>query len=118
MNTPKSLLCCAIGAALLVSSGCAYVSKEHDNDIACLWGSSQFDLCAYDSQQTRVQALIDAMTLDEKIGQMTQVEKNSIKPGDIAKLSIGSILSGGGGNPEPNSPETWREMVNGFIAEC
>ena len=57
------------------------------------------------------------MTLGEKIGQMTQVEKNSIKPGDIARLSIGSILSGGGGNPEPNNAANWRAMVNGFIKE-
>lgn len=65
----------------------------------------------------RVDALLAEMTLGEKIGQMTQVEKNSIKPGDIARLSIGSILSGGGGNPEPNTPAAWRAMVNGFIEE-
>ena len=61
--------------------------------------------------------LLQQMTLGEKIGQMTQVEKNSIKPGDIAKYGIGSILSGGGGNPVPNNPENWRNMVNGFIEE-
>ncbi len=55
------------------------------------------------------------MTLLEKIGQMTQVEKNSIEVADITNLGIGSILSGGGGNPEPNTPETWREMVTTFI---
>ena len=70
-----------------------------------------------DAIETRVDDLLKQMNLSEKIGQMTQVEKNSIKKGDIAKLSIGSILSGGGGNPEPNNPESWREMVNGFIAE-
>ncbi len=64
-----------------------------------------------------VEQLLQQMTLGEKIGQMTQVEKNSIKPGDIAKYGIGSILSGGGGNPEPNNPENWRNMVNGFIEE-
>ncbi|MEM9777687.1 MAG: glycoside hydrolase family 3 N-terminal domain-containing protein, partial [Chloroflexota bacterium] len=67
--------------------------------------------------EKRVDDLLVQMTLSEKIGQMTQVEKNSIKKGDIAKLAIGSILSGGGGNPVPNTPENWREMVNGFIAE-
>lgn len=70
-----------------------------------------------DVVEARVDALLQQMNLSEKIGQMTQVEKNSIKKGDIAKLAIGSILSGGGGNPEPNTPESWREMVNGFIAE-
>ncbi|MFK7803060.1 MAG: glycoside hydrolase family 3 protein [Anaerolineae bacterium] len=67
--------------------------------------------------EARVDELLAKMTLAEKIGQMTQVEKNSIKKGDIAKLGIGSILSGGGGNPVPNNPENWRDMVNGFIEE-
>lgn len=63
----------------------------------------------------RIDDLLTQMTLLEKIGQMTQVEKNSIELGDISRLGIGSILSGGGGNPEPNTPETWREMVTTFI---
>ncbi|MFT7587238.1 MAG: beta-glucosidase [Cellvibrionaceae bacterium] len=67
--------------------------------------------------EARVDALLAQMTLAEKIGQMTQVEKNSIQKGDIAKLGIGSILSGGGGNPVPNNPQNWRDMVNGFIEE-
>ncbi len=67
--------------------------------------------------EARVDTLLEQMTLGEKIGQMTQVEKNSIKKGDIAKYGIGSILSGGGGNPEPNTPQNWRDMVNGFIEE-
>ena len=63
----------------------------------------------------RVDNLLACMTMDEKIGQMTQVEKNSIRPGDITKYFIGSILSGGGGSPTgKNTPEGWAEMVNGF----
>ena len=65
--------------------------------------------------EQRVEKLLACMTLDEKIGQMTQVEKNSIKPGDITKYFIGSILSGGGGSPAGNNtPEGWAAMVNGF----
>lgn len=67
----------------------------------------------------RVEKLLACMTLDEKIGQMTQVEKNSIKPGDITEYFIGSILSGGGGSPSGNNtPEGWAEMVNGFQDEA
>ena len=66
----------------------------------------------------RVEDLLARMTLEEKIGQMTQVEKNSIKPGDITKYSIGSILSGGGGSPEENTPQAWYTMVEGFQNEA
>jgi beta-glucosidase len=64
--------------------------------------------------EARVEDLLARMTLAEKIGQMTQVEKNSIKEQDITDLFIGSILSGGGGYPTPNNPETWADMVDGF----
>ena len=62
----------------------------------------------------RVDDLLSRMTLAEKVGQMTQVEKNSIEPQDITDLFIGSLLSGGGGYPTPNSADSWLEMVNQF----
>ena len=74
-----------------------------------------------DTSQTmekRVEDLLARMTLEEKIGQMTQVEKNSIKQGDITKYFIGSILSGGGGSPEENTPQGWYAMVEGFQKEA
>ncbi|MCA9943455.1 MAG: glycoside hydrolase family 3 C-terminal domain-containing protein [Anaerolineales bacterium] len=66
------------------------------------------------SPEERVADLLPRLTLAEKIGQMTQVEKNSIDPDDIARLGLGSILSGGGGVPEPNTAVSWRKMVQGF----
>ncbi|HEY9527539.1 MAG TPA: glycoside hydrolase family 3 protein, partial [Anaerolineales bacterium] len=68
--------------------------------------------------EKRVDDLLSRMTLDEKIGQMTQVEKNSIKTGDITKYYIGSILSGGGGSPEENTPQSWYAMVEAFQNEA
>ena len=70
------------------------------------------------SIEKRIEDLLSRMTLDEKIGQMTQVEKNSIKPGDITKYYIGSILSGGGGSPKENTPQAWYVMVEGFQKEA
>jgi beta-glucosidase len=65
----------------------------------------------HEDNRKRAQELVDAMTLAEKIGQMTQAEKNSITPEDVTRFAIGSVLSGGGGNPVPNTVATWREMV-------
>ena len=62
----------------------------------------------------RVPDLLARMTLAEKIGQMTQVENRSITPAEVAQHAIGSVLSGGGGNPEPNTPENWAAMVRGY----
>ena len=54
------------------------------------------------------------MTLDEKIGQMTQIEKNSIDPANTAAFYLGSVLSGGDGSPDPNTAQAWYEMVAAY----
>jgi len=58
-----------------------------------------------------LEQLIERMTLLEKIGQMTQVDVKSLAEGAVREFGIGSVLSGGGGNPTPNNPGTWAEMV-------
>jgi beta-glucosidase len=62
----------------------------------------------------RVAALLGQMTVDEKIGQMTQIEKNAIDSTNAAAFNLGSILSGGGGSPEPNAPQAWYDMVDAY----
>ena len=62
----------------------------------------------------RIEKLLSRMTLEEKVGQMTMVENNSIEPDQVAQFCIGAVLSGGGGNPTPNSPISWRAMVGAF----
>ena len=66
----------------------------------------------------RVEDLLARMTLAEKIGQMTLIEKGSLKEGDVAGFLLGGILSGGGGSPSPHTVEAWAEMVDGFQAEA
>lgn len=64
--------------------------------------------------EQRVEDLLGRMSLAEKIGQMTLVEKNSIVEPDITSQFIGALLSGGGGYPNPNTPADWAQMVDGF----
>lgn len=66
------------------------------------------------SRESEIDSLIQKMTLAEKIGQMTQPEKNSVPPEDVTNYFLGSVLSGGGGNPEPNTPENWAAMVRSY----
>ena len=71
----------------------------------------------------RVRDLLSYMTLEEKIGQMTQVdrqflESDSVTPAasvnDIGTYYLGSLLSGGGSTPSKNFPKAWAEMYDGF----
>jgi beta-glucosidase len=56
------------------------------------------------------------MTLDEKVGQMTQPDQLFLKSDqDIAKYFLGSVLSGGDSDPkEGNSLEAWTNLVDKY----
>jgi len=67
----------------------------------------------------RVDDLISRMTVEEKVGQMTLVEKGALlDPQDIAAFRLGALLSGGGSAPTPNTPEAWADLVDGFQARA
>lgn len=63
---------------------------------------------------------LSQMTLDEKIGQMTQVQKNAFNspnsPTDITTYFIGSLLSGGGEGPNGSggTASQWADMYDNF----
>src|SRR6266540_5217525 len=67
----------------------------------------------------RVKDLLGRMTLEEKVGQMTQAERGAVAgdPSQIATLRLGSVLSGGGSTPTPNTPAAWVDMVNEFQSQ-
>jgi beta-glucosidase len=72
---------------------------------------AQKPLSSYDPQ---VKKLLAQMTLDEKIGQMTQPEQSALKdPADVEKYFVGSLLSGGSSDPkEGNSLEAWTNLYD------
>src|SRR4029079_2502141 len=63
---------------------------------------------------TRVNDLLGRMSLDEKIGQMTQAERNSVSTAQITQFRLGSLLSGGGSAPSPNNATSWANMYDNF----
>jgi beta-glucosidase len=75
----------------------------------------------------RVSDLVSRMSLAEKIGQMTQADRymftdssttSNSSGNDLRAWSVGSLLSGGGDVPTPNSPTGWADMVDGFQAQA
>lgn len=66
-----------------------------------------------------VDALLAQMTLDEKIGQMTQVDRGALKDGrEIHDFFLGSVLSGADSLPRPNAPATWVEMYDRYQSQA
>ncbi|MFL7867434.1 MAG: glycoside hydrolase family 3 N-terminal domain-containing protein, partial [Anaerolineales bacterium] len=104
----------ALSVIVLFLSACAQVAPPPATQAVTPVATS-------DSSQTipeRVDVLLGQMTLDEKIGQMTQVEENSLQSGDVTLYFIGSVLSGGGGSRSANSAKSWAKTVDGFQQEA
>src|SRR5215213_6857108 len=70
--------------------------------------------------QARAERLLAAMTLEEKVGQMTQAERGPVSddPSLVATWRLRSVLSGGGSTPADNTPEGWADMVDAFQAQA
>ena len=66
-----------------------------------------------------VDSLIVKMTLKEKLGQMTQVDRQFLNDiSDISKYGLGSLLSGGGSTPQVNEPKAWADMYDSYQKEA
>ncbi|KAI8523624.1 hypothetical protein RHMOL_Rhmol13G0088600 [Rhododendron molle] len=65
--------------------------------------------------EARIKDLISRMTVEEKIGQMTQIERVVATPSVVRKFFIGSVLSGGGSVLfEKALSSDWVDMVDGY----
>nr|CAA07070.1 beta-D-glucosidase [Tropaeolum majus] len=87
--------------------------------LSCLSAFTEAEYMRYKDPKkplnVRIKDLMSRMTLAEKIGQMTQIERKEATPDVISKYFIGSVLSGGGSVPAPKaSPEAWVDLVNGM----
>ena len=60
----------------------------------------------------KIKAIVEKMTLAEKVGQMTQPDSGSVKDlDDITTLALGSMLSGGSSDPESgNKLSDWADF--------
>ncbi|KAF3955221.1 hypothetical protein CMV_019535 [Castanea mollissima] len=65
--------------------------------------------------EARIRDLLSRMTLKEKVGQMTQIERRVATPDAIKDLSIGGMLSACGSGPSPNKLSSdWADLTDGF----
>ena len=65
--------------------------------------------------EAKIDSILAIMTIDEKIGQMTQVDQQFLDTiQDIADYALGSLLSGGGSNPDTNHFEAWTNMYDKY----
>lgn len=102
---PKVALCLA--AAFLASGAAA----------AHIWPRAEFPRATNAALEARVHSIVAGMTLEQKIGQITQADIRSITPEDVRRYYIGSILNGGGAWPAMNmhsSVDDWLKLSDAF----
>jgi len=67
--------------------------------------------------ESRVRSIVAGMTLEQKVGQMTQPDIRSVTPDDVRRYYLGSILNGGGAWPSMNmhsSVADWLKLSDAF----
>ena len=77
--------------------------------------NGKHDLASDNSAQieSKIDSIMALMTVEEKIGQMTQIDQQFLDTiQDIADYGIGSLLSGGGSHPDTNHFEAWTDLYD------
>src|SRR3954471_20652243 len=109
-------LAAALAAAAIVAPGAGAAGHRHGSHGSHGDGGAPSYENARLPVRARVEDLLSRMTLAEKIGQMTQAERGNIDA-DTSKITtdnLGSVLSGGGSVPTPNTPAAWADMVDRY----
>ena len=65
-----------------------------------------------DPVELRIQEIMKDLTLEQKVGQMVQGEIKWVKPRDVTKYHLGSILNGGGSFPNKNKNSTMQDWLS------
>jgi beta-glucosidase len=64
----------------------------------------------------QIDTLLSQMSVDQKIGQMTQTERMAVGPEEVRRFHLGSVLSGAGSRPGENRPADWVAMNDAYWA--
>lgn len=104
-------------AGMLLLGACTNAAPAVQNTTEQTLKTGEVDKSVYmDATQdieTRIEALLAQMTLEEKIAQMLQPEQAYITAAEVKEYGVGSVLSGGGSAPTSgNTVIDWAYRIN------
>ncbi len=105
-------LLCAIPILSLISA--CQLAEQSNNTAQSEYYSFTYESAA---EEQFVEGLLDAMTIEQKVGQMVQAEIKAATPEEAAKYALGSVLNGGGSFPDANmyaSRSDWVDLANAY----
>ncbi len=100
-----------LAGAALVAPGSAQQAANTN------WPAAEVAVEVPAVDEERIRAIVAGMTLEQKIGQMTQPDIRSVTPDEVRRYYIGSVLNGGGAWPAMNkhaSVDDWRKLADDF----
>lgn len=113
----KSLLKTALGVGVVLIGLHSSFAEEKGSGERVLWPHVKSPVEQNPVIEARVQALLSRMTLEQKVGQIMQVEIQHISPEEVKKYHIGSVLNGGGSLPNGNkyaTPQEWLALADAY----
>ncbi len=109
-------------AAVALVSGCAApgTSSGPAAEVAVhpeIWPEVRSPVATDPEIERRVSAILESMSVEEKVGQLIQAEILHVTPEDIREYHLGSVLNGGNGGPGGDeyapAPE-WLKLADTF----
>ncbi len=82
-----------------------------------LWGSVPAALAPDPRLERHIDRLMGCLTLRQKVGQLIQADISAIRPSDLRRYPLGTILNGGGSKPDGDvlaPPSAWLSLANRF----
>ncbi|MFW6198920.1 MAG: glycoside hydrolase family 3 protein, partial [Acidobacteriota bacterium] len=109
----------ALLALILLCVSCAPPDDTPMNEGPSITDDRPTGQALFTSFDDRVDELLGRMTLEEKVGQMTQPDQEFLEDVDhVREYMVGSLLSGGGSDPATNSFEDWRALYETYQAKA
>ncbi|MFV8783983.1 glycoside hydrolase family 3 protein [Microbulbifer sp. SA54] len=117
----KKRILLGVISGLIAGGGIAGCSEKnttegsgHESPTAHLnadWPQLTSGIAKDPAMEARIDELLARMSLEEKVGQLMQVEIRSATPEDVKNYHVGSILNGGGAFPNDNKHATVADWV-------
>ncbi|MHA0328563.1 glycoside hydrolase family 3 protein [Sphingomonas melonis] len=107
----------ALAAGMVTGEGLAQQAASAGVAHPELWPTLPMKLKRNPKVEARVDAILKRMSVEDKVGQLIQVDIASITPKDLETYKLGSVLNGG--NSAPNSDEfapaaEWLKLFDAF----
>jgi beta-glucosidase len=105
------------GLLLLAASAAARAQDPPGTGHPLEWPAARSPVTVSAPTAAAVEHLLSAMTLEEKVGQLLQADIDSVKPDDVRRYHLGSVLAGGNAAPDHDlraSALRWQALIRAY----